>query len=215
MGWQFKTRSEKFNVKWRKMWKSSSARFNFPSESPNSVVPATESSQTLANLCLPRRWKFISETVTSEMATQAKADDESYKREYRRIKSLVSSAYVRQTSVSFFLASVLRRSKLWGIAGTCFDVAHVPSIVMSWMWFTQFARPMSAFCAVDEKNCYWIRGMKEVSIVMQHIRRMGSDCLIFIDSTTNRKAPEKFVFTELSGGTVKTRVLHKKSFKVS
>lgn len=141
MGWQFKTRSEKFNVEWRKMWKSSSARFNFPSESPNSVVPAAESPQTLANLCLSRRWKFISETVTSEMATQAKADDESYKREYRRIKSLVSSAYVRQTSVSFFLASVLRRSELWGIAGTCFDVAHVPPIVMSWMWFTQFFPP--------------------------------------------------------------------------
>lgn len=34
------------------------------------------------------------------MATQSSTDDGAYKREYRRIKSLVSSAYVRQTSVS-------------------------------------------------------------------------------------------------------------------
>lgn len=34
------------------------------------------------------------------MATQSSTDEETYKREYSRIKTLVSSAYVRQTSVS-------------------------------------------------------------------------------------------------------------------
>jgi len=37
------------------------------------------------------------------MATQSGADDNNYKREYRRIKSLVSSAYVRQTSSEYGL----------------------------------------------------------------------------------------------------------------
>lgn len=35
------------------------------------------------------------------MATKSTKDEEVYKREYQRIKSLVSSAYVRQTSVSY------------------------------------------------------------------------------------------------------------------
>lgn len=36
------------------------------------------------------------------MATQNSKDEEVYKREYQRMKSLVSSAYVRQTSVSSY-----------------------------------------------------------------------------------------------------------------
>lgn len=40
------------------------------------------------------------------MATQSTNEEEVYKREYQRIKSLVSSAYVRQTSVSHFSLSV-------------------------------------------------------------------------------------------------------------
>lgn len=40
-------------------------------------------------------------SLRETMATQTSTDDGLYKREYRRIKSLVSSAYVRQTSVSF------------------------------------------------------------------------------------------------------------------
>lgn len=192
MGWQFKTHSEKVNVKWRKMWKSSSVRFNFPSESPNSVVPAAESSQTLANLCLSRRWKFISGAVTSEMATQAKADDESYKREYRRIKSLVSSAYVRQTSVSFFLASVLRR--LLGALRNCGNVLRCRTCAFNCyvmdVIYSILPAPCQPSALSTRKIVIEFGGMKEVSIVMQHIRRMGSDCLIFIDSTTNRKALE-------------------------
>lgn len=35
------------------------------------------------------------------MATQGSKDEEVYKREYRRIKSLVSSSYIRQTSVRY------------------------------------------------------------------------------------------------------------------
>lgn len=41
------------------------------------------------------------------MATQTSADEGLYKREYRRIKSLVSSAYVRQTSVSLNVCVIL------------------------------------------------------------------------------------------------------------
>lgn len=35
------------------------------------------------------------------MSTQGTKGEEVYKREYRRIKSLVSSSYIRQTSVRF------------------------------------------------------------------------------------------------------------------
>lgn len=52
------------------------------------------------------------------MATQSTKDDEVYKREYQRIKSLVSSAYVRQTSVSHSLSESWECT-LWGIASTC------------------------------------------------------------------------------------------------
>lgn len=160
------------------------------------------------------RWKFIREEVKSEMATQAKADDESYKREYRRIQSLVSSAYVRQTSVSFLPPSCTAQNlKNCGNVlrcRTCAFNCYVRDVI-----YSIHSRPMSAFCAADEKNCYWIRGTKEVSIVMQHIRRMGSDCLIFIDSTTNRKAPESLSSAKLSGGTVKTPTLDEKLLKVS
>lgn len=48
-------------------------------------------------------YSYISEIV-NEIATQS--NDEGYKREYRRIKSLVESSYVRQTSVSLLASDM-------------------------------------------------------------------------------------------------------------
>lgn len=64
------------------------------------------------------------------MATQSGADENNYKREYRRIKSLVSSAYVRQTSVSL---AVFETEQLLGRVLN----SHMLLIVMSTKWFTQ------------------------------------------------------------------------------
>jgi hypothetical protein len=115
------------------------------------------------------------------MATQSSPDEEMYKREYCRIKTLVSSAYVRQTSVSFVYAS-----KFWEIGKTCLAITHVPQLLCH---------------GCDLLKLYFfdnleLRGEGKVSALMQHISRMGSDCLIFIDFTSNWSVSVK-VFPEL------------------
>lgn len=75
----------------------------------------------------------IVERFRITMATESTTDEGNYKREYRRIKSLVSSAYVRQTSVS----SVLFKSEFWqnsqdvlGIR-TCYCDCYVTDVIYS------------------------------------------------------------------------------------
>lgn len=123
-GWAKLTVEEKFERESQcqrmKNWKSFSNRFKFLSDSSHlaRLPNIFEVWFFLWTLIVHERKGTILKKTT--MATQNSTDEETYKREYCRIKSLVSSAYVRQTSVSS-----LHASKFWGIEQTCFAVAHV------------------------------------------------------------------------------------------
>lgn len=110
-------------------------------------------------------WEIKDKTFQRAMATQSSNEGETYKREYRRIKSLVSSAYVRQTSVSFppMLALPI---KLWRVAETCSaNKRHMcADCYVVYVIYSIYSHP------VFLRN--WKRWKFE--FLMQHIFTMGS-----------------------------------------
>ena len=75
------------------------------------------------------------------MATQSTKDEEVYKREYQRIKSLVSSAYVRQTSVSQSLQVYFMKNCL----NVCITFQRRPTANMCFNYFIIYSVVLLTF----------------------------------------------------------------------